>query len=275
MDVLFYAVFAFLFGLCVGSFLNVCAWRIPRGESIVFPPSQCPKCHRPIKWYENIPILSYLALGRRCRGCREPISPRYFLIELATGLLFAAVYLKISSLNLPFRISVARLAVSLVVVSLSIAISVTDWEHRRIPNKLTYPAIIFGLAMAVAFPEEWRAPSRFMALGFACASTAFWGGIMIAMAYFGKLAFKQDALGWGDIKYVAAIAAAMGPRAAFFTVFAGSVIGTVGGLGLMVVRGKGPRMAIPFGPALAAGALLWIFIGHEAWNAYIALFRTP
>ena len=196
---------------------------------------------------------------------------RYFLIELITGVLFAAVYIKIATLNLHSQISIPKLATSLVVVSLSIAISVTDWEHKRIPNKLTYPVIIFGFAMAVAFPQEWRTTSRVMALGFACASTTVWGSLMFAFAFIGKRAFKQDALGWGDIKFIVAIAATMGPRATFFTIFAGSLIGAVVGSAMMIAQGKGPKMAIPFGPALSAAAVMWIFFGNELWNAYLAL----
>jgi len=266
-------VFAFLFGLCVGSFLNVCAWRIPRGESIVSPPSKCPKCDRPIRWYENIPLLSWLALRGRCRGCREPISIRYFLIELATGLLFAAVYVKIDSLGLPRRMFAAELTASLAVASLAVVATVTDIEHRIIPNKTTYPVIFLGLALAAVAPENWDMDSRLTGFAFSCASVTACAGAMLLVSIFGKMAFKKDALGLGDVKFIAAVAAALGPRAAFFTLFAGSVVGALAGLALMAVRKKGPKMAISFGPALAFGAVLWIFIGREVWHAYFAFLE--
>jgi len=266
-------VFAFVFGLCVGSFLNVCAWRIPRGESVVSPPSKCPKCDRPIRWYENIPLLSWLALRGRCRGCREPISIRYFLIELATGLLFAAVYVKVDSLGLPRVAFAAELAASLAVASLAVVATVTDMEHRIIPNKTTYPVVFLGLVLAAAAPENWGMKSPSAGFALSCASVTVCAGAMLLVSIFGKMAFKKDALGLGDVKFVAAVAAALGPRAAFFTLFAGSVLGAAVGLVLMAVRKKGPKMAIPFGPALAGGALLWIFIGREAWRAYFALWE--
>jgi len=261
---------AFVFGLCVGSFLNVCAWRLPRGESIVFPPSHCPKCDHQIKWYENLPLLSWIALRGRCSGCREPISVRYFLIELATGLLFAAVYVKTAALHLPRGVFIAEIGGALAVVSLSVVATVTDIEHRIIPDKTTYPTIAFGLICAALFPEAWKTHSHPAGFALACASVTVCAGAMAIFAVAGKWMFKKDALGWGDVKYIAAIAAALGPRAALFTLFSGSILGAGAGFALMAIHKKGPKMAIPFGPALAAGAILWIFIGREAWSAYFA-----
>lgn len=264
-----WTVFIFIFGLCVGSFLNVCIWRIPRSESIVSPPSHCPKCDHELSWYENIPLLSWICLRGRCRKCMNPITSRYFWVELLTGLLFLGVWFRIISFNLRFPVFVGLLVGSLVVTILALLTAFIDYEHYIIPNKITYPTLIYGLAMAPVVPALWLTDSRWKALSFSCASVMVCTIILSGFAVLGKKIFKKDALGWGDVKYIAALAAVLGPIACFFTLLSGSIIGAVSGLLLIAFKRKKFKSPIPFGVCLALGTYLWIICGKEALTAYL------
>lgn len=266
--VIFFTFFVFLLGICVGSFLNVCVWRIPRGESIVSPPSHCPKCDHSIRWYENIPLLSWLCLRGKCSKCKEPISSRYFCVELLTGVLFLLVWFRVINLGLPVALILPAFALFATTVMLMVMTSFIDLDHRLIPNKVTYPSMAFGFIWAILYPGLWHAKGSFAALSFACASAAVFGLSLAIFAVVGKKIFKKDALGWGDVKYVVAIAALLGPKAAFVTVLAGSIIGAVVGVGVIIVKKKDLKVSIPFGPCLAAGTLIWMLRGRELVAAY-------
>ena len=267
---LIWTIYIFFLGLCVGSFLNVCIWRLPRRESIVSPPSHCPKCDHKIRWYENIPLLSWTFLKGRCSNCKAPISIRYFCVELLTGLMFLSVWWKVHSLeNLREDLLIPFLVSNLVIVVLVVLTAFIDWDHRIIPDKVNYPVIVFGFGAALFTPLLWNTISRFKALTFSCASVFVCAGILAVFAIVGKKIFKKDALGWGDIKYIAAVAAVLGPWACFFTVLCGSIIGSIAGLILIAMKKGKLRTGIPFGPALAFGTYLWILCGAEAINAYL------
>ena len=261
-------IFVFFLGICIGSFLNVCVWRIPRGESIVSPPSHCPKCDHRIRWYENIPLLSWTCLRGKCSNCAEPISARYFCVELLTGLLFLLGWFRVFELGVPGELILPAFALSAVTIILMVTTSFIDYDHRLIPNKITYPAVAFGFLWAMLYPGLWHARTSFAALSFACASAAVFGLLLAIFAVVGKKICKKDALGWGDVKYVVAVAALLGPNAAFVTLFAGSVIGAVFGVCVAIVKKKDLKLAIPLGPCLALGTLIWILRGRELVAAY-------
>jgi leader peptidase (prepilin peptidase)/N-methyltransferase len=265
-----WTVFIAFLGLCIGSFLNVCIWRLPRGESVVFPPSHCPKCDKLISWYENIPLLSWLALRGRCSKCHNPISARYFCVELLTGLMFLAVWFKVNSLSLPEELLIPLLAADFILVIFIVLTIFIDLDHLIIPNKITYPVIVFGLALSLYAPALWPLShgSRWVAFTLSCASFLVAGGALAIFAVLGKKIFKKDALGWGDVKYIAAIATVLGPWAAFFTILIGSILGSVVGLILIAVKKKGLSSGIPFGPPLAIATFIWILCGSEILQAY-------
>jgi len=265
-----WTVFIAFLGLCVGSFLNVCIWRLPRGESVVSPPSHCPKCDKLISWYENIPLLSWLALRGRCSSCKNPISPRYFCVELLTGVMFLAVWFKVYSLHLRSDLLIPFLIADLILVVFIVLTIFIDLDHLIIPNKITYPVIVFGLALAVYAPDIWPLShgSRWLGLALSCASVTISAGALAIFAIIGKKIFKKDALGWGDVKYIAAIAAVLGPWAAFFTILVGSILGSIIGVALIAFKRKGLRSGIPFGPPLAIATFVWMLCGSELLQAY-------
>lgn len=268
--------FLFFFGLCVGSFLNVCIWRIPRDESIVFPPSHCPKCDHELAWYENIPLVSWLCLRGRCRKCSRPITIRYFLVELLTGLLFLGVWIRFlyfaQALKLGYFNFLGLVIGSLTITVLAILTAFIDCEHFLIPNKITYPTLIIGLLLALIFPDLWPWPEnggRWQALTMACASVTVCGGILFLLSFVGKKIFKKDALGLGDVKYIAAQAAVLGPVSCFFTLLVGAILGAVSGLFCIAAKKKKMQSPIPFGVCLAIGTYLWLMCGFEAVRAYL------
>ncbi|HCH86985.1 MAG TPA: hypothetical protein DFL85_15940, partial [Lentisphaeria bacterium] len=170
----FFVFSSFLFGSCLGSFLNVCIWRMPLGESIVTAPSHCPKCGTPIRWFDNIPVVSYLALRGRCRSCKAPISPRYVIVEALTGILFALLLFKVGATQQPpFTLLLYFTMTLLCITTIWI-----DFEHRLIPDATTYPAILFGLAASAAFPSVWGVSNHLLSGAYALISGAAAGGAL-------------------------------------------------------------------------------------------------
>lgn len=269
VDLIAWTTFIFVLGANIGSFLNVCIWRIPRNKSIVFPSSHCPKCNHELPWYENLPLISWLCLKGRCRKCKNPISIRYLIVELLTGVLFLGVWFRILSFALPLDLFIGLFFGSIVITLLAILTAFIDYEHFIIPNKITYPVLLYGLATAPLFPGLWPGESRWEAFAAACASVTVCGGALALLAIIGKKIFKKDALGWGDVKYIAALAAVLGPFACFFTLFAGSILGACYGLVLVIAKKKKLKSAIPFGVCLAIGTYLWIICGVETVRAYL------
>ena len=253
------AAVAGVFGCCIGSFLNVCIWRMPRGESVVFAPSHCPKCGMKIRFYDNIPILSYMILGGKCRGCRQPISPRYWLVELLTGVLAFALYL----LAVPVGgLAPAAAIVWIAALPLAVAGGFIDAEHGFIPDRLTVPTAVAGVALAAIFPANWGfgAQQRVEA---AVTSAAWLLGSWVVLSLFafaGKKIFKREALGGGDVKYVSALAALCG-IGAVFTLAAGSLAGSVYGcVSALVRKDKLSASTVRFAPWLGVGFLAWCVV---------------
>lgn len=261
----FWYVMSFLLGTCIGSFLNVVIYRVPAEISLMTPGSHCPKCKKEIPWYLNMPLVSWLVLRGKCANCSCKIPIRYFLIELLTGVLFLLIFSKVIFYHEPLGILVVYFGLTMLVITTVFI----DIEHQIIPDKTTYPAMILGLAAAAVFPETWATNSRF---GGALAQSAICfvasGGILALFAFVGSKLFGRDALGWGDVKYVAAIGACLGGRAAYFTLLFGAFTGAIVGVALMIYKKKDFKGAIPFGPFLASGTYLWMLFDVEIIKFY-------
>jgi len=262
-------VAVFLLGACVGSFLNVCIWRMPRDESIFFPRSHCPKCGHVLSWYENIPLLSWVCLRGKCRKCRAEISFRYFVVELLTAIMFFIVWRKVTVTGEPLAEAPLYFFVTMYVLSTFFI----DMEHRIIPNETTYTAMVIGLVYAFAFPEVWGNINRTWALLLSLVSMLVAGGSFALLAYIGKKVFRKDALGWGDVKFLAGIGACLGLKACFFTVFFGSLTGSVAGLVAMLMARKRSGVVIPFGPFMACGVYLWILFEPQIIMLYLYIMQ--
>ena len=277
-----FACFAFSLGACVASFLNVCIWRLPREESVVRPGSHCPNCNAPIRWYQNIPIVSWCCLRGRCANCHKPISPRYVIVELLGGVLFLLVYLqwampailgRLPVLGLVPIVDPALVAVEALAVTGLILGSFIDLDHFYLPDRVTIGGMVLGVPLSFLVPEMQGQEDRLAALywslgGMAGAFLFLWG----VGAIFSKL-FRKEALGFGDVKLIGAVGAFWGPWAALFTVILSSVVGSVAGVALMA-RGRaklGGFTAVPYGPFLAIGALVWMYWGPALLGWYLRL----
>ena len=265
-----YALFAFVLGAVVGSFLNVCICRMPEGESVVSPPSHCPKCDYRIRWYDNIPILSYLLLRGKCRGCRASISLTYPMVELLNALITLALFLRV----LPPRLLaeappeiILRLggvfAVLVVFCSALVVVTFIDLEHQIIPDSITLPGIVIGFAASFFIPQLGWANSL---IGIVAG-----GGSLLLIAYGYELVAKKEGMGGGDVKLLAMMGAFLGWKAIIFIIFTASLIGSVIGVGVMLAKKKDASLAIPFGPFLAGGAILYIFYGKRIIHWYLTM----
>jgi len=256
--------YAILIGACFGSFLNVCIYRIPMELSLSKPGSHCFSCKAPIRWFHNIPIFSYLALGGKCASCKAKYSSRYMLIELLTAFLFWAVW--------HFYGYSWHTPVYWLVVAALIAGTFIDIDHLILPDRITWGGIIAGLIISPFYPglhqmETWK---EGLIASVAGAGLGF--GLLWTVSILGTLAFKKDAMGFGDVKLIGAIGAFLGWRAVIFTIVASSFIGTFGGIITMIIQRKGKwGVQIPYGPYLAAAAVLWIFYGQAIWTWYFGL----
>ena len=253
---------AFIFGALAGSFLNVCILRIPSGDSIVSPPSHCPKCKAAIAFYDNVPLLSYLILRGQCRSCSVRISPRYFVVELLTALLALALYDRFG-----FGFS---FFVSFVFVGALIVISFIDLDVRIVPDVISLPGIVVGLALSVAgyfliSGESAVVPSPVSSLLGILAG----GGFLLATAWIYEKITGVEGMGGGDIKLLAMIGAFLGWQSIPLTLFFASLVGSIVGIGCMLATGAGRRLALPFAPFLCSGALLFIFFGEELIQFYM------
>ena len=272
--------FSFWLGACVASFLNVVIWRVPRGESIVRPPSHCPKCNSPIKWWQNIPILSWLALRGKCANCRAPISPRYIFVELLGGVLFLAVFLHFG-LYRPLGWSIARIVVMWIWISLMIVGSFIDFDHQLLPDFVTVGGMVLGLGVAALntalfLPfDGMTAIDRFMPLIMSLSGLALGFGLLWLIRYLGSKAFKREAMGMGDVLLMGAVGALFGPVAALATLILSSVFGSLVGFAMILAaKAKlGRFTAIPYGPYICLGCLAWMFFGPELVAWYIGLLK--
>ena len=284
----------FVFGAAIGSFLNVCIHRMPRGESIVNPPSHCPHCDARIQWKDNIPLLSYVVLRGKCRHCGERINPRYVLVELLTALLFLGIWLKY-----PFSwlAPVYWMAVGGLIVGTFI-----DLEHYIIPDEITIGGVVVGFVASILVPSLHGETFLFLSGFKSLLGILIGSALVLWIAVFGELVFRKEAMGFGDVKLAGAIGAFFGWQGAVFALAVSSVIGSIVGL-LWVSLSRerravtrpacagsakeisynldawnirdemdahAMRSSIPYGPFLALVAVLWIFVGE-----YVPMWYAP
>ena len=237
-------VYALAVGAVVGSFLNVLIWRVPRGMSIIRPGSHCPACGAAIRWFDNVPILSWLALGGRCRRCRGRISLRYPVVEAAAGLLAVAALLR-------YGLSLPGLE-ALLFSWTSLALGLIDPEHQILPDVMTYPAIAFGLLCSILGGLTTFADALLGMLAGAAVPA------LVIVLY--KLVRGIEGMGWGDVKYLAAIGAVVGLRDCLWVLVVAAVLGALVGLALILAgRGSG-RTPLPFGSFLALAVIVWLYL---------------
>lgn len=275
------ALWSFLFGACIGSFLNVCIYRIPRDLSTVTPRSFCPACNKTIPWYLNIPLFSYVALGGKCAFCKAPISPRYILVEALTGVLFLAVFLKFDLLpdgrvfGLDPITDWRLIPVFWLVMWGLILGTFVDFEHLIIPDRVTYGGIAAGLILSFLLPSLHNMPSPWLSLLWSVVGAALGWTLLWLIAVLGRIAFRQEAMGFGDVKLMGAIGAFMGWKAILFTLMVSSLLGSVAGLAMVVFGCRRLRSKIPYGPYIALAAVLWVLWGPTLWNVYLHLLMPP
>jgi leader peptidase (prepilin peptidase) / N-methyltransferase len=271
------AIFVFLFGLIIGSFLNVCISRLPAGKSVVRPSSRCPKCGKHIKPYDNIPVLSYFFLAGKCRNCKAKISPVYPAVELLTGVLFLACYLVFGNSVLTAKWA----AFSAILVVLIF----TDWRERILPDAVNFTGL--GFALIISFfvrPEDgtaaWLAnrifdfppPAPVLSFVDAVIGAAVGGGLLWLV---GEVYFRvrgREGMGFGDVKMMLMAGAFLGLRRTILTILFGSLLGAVLGAIFIVASRKGSTYELPFGTFLGAAALLVVFFGTPVVTWYQSLF---
>ncbi len=269
-----------LFGLVIGSFLNVCIYRIPLGKSIVYPNSSCPHCGTPIRFYDNVPVLSYLILRGKCRSCRKPISIQYPLIELLSGLAFYCCW-SVWQFTPPTFVN--SLFLSMVIVLIF-----TDFHHRILPNKLTLPGTVAGILLSYfqtpAVYTDALSLKVASLFGFKDAQIALpWagsilgavtgGGFLFIVAFVYEKLRKRQGLGMGDVKMMAMVGAFLGWRLALVTIFAGSLIGTLIGIGLILFRNMNLQTKLAFGVFLGIASAFSLFYGLPFLHWYLNIPR--
>ena len=268
----------FAFGLIIGSFLNVCIFRLPRGESVVLPRSHCPGCNHLIAAYDNLPLLSYLLVRGKCRYCQARISPIYFFVELSTGLLFLFLY-SIFGLTAP-------LAKFAVLGALMVVLTVTDWQTRLLPDRVTFPGMVVGLLFSQMVPvgdgaglllvrvagmegSPWRIASLLDSLLGAVAG----GGLLY---FLGELYFRlrhKEGMGLGDVKMMAMAGFFLGPKLVLLTIWLASINGALlGGSFILLSRKDWKAFELPFGSFLGISALLMAVWGKELLYWYLGYF---
>ncbi len=245
----------FILGAVIGSFLNVCIYRIPEGMSIVSPASRCPQCKSAIRWYQNIPIISYLYLRGRCASCGAGIPMRYPMVEALTGALFVLVGLRLGGF---YVIPVYWLFVASLVV-----ITFIDMDHQIIPDVISLPGVVAGFLLSFCVPWlSWTDSLFGILLG---------GGSLYLVAKTYYLLTKVEGMGGGDVKLLAMIGAFLGWKAVLPVIFLGSLSGAMVGVPLMLVKRAGGKLAIPFGPFLALGAVIYLLFGSSLVEWYLSL----
>lgn len=244
-----------VFGLLVGSFLNVVIFRLPRGTSVVWPASACGACKRELRWFENVPILSWAVLGGKCARCKAPISIQYPLVEAIT----AALFVLVAALTPVGPLLAARL---IFVCGLIVLFGI-DLEHKILPNEITLPGIVVGLAFSLVGPPGWKSALLGALLG---------GGSLYAIAYGYYAVRKVEGLGMGDVKMLAAIGAFLGWQAVLLTLVLSSFAGAIIGVALIAGQRGSMKYELPFGTFLALGAVVAMLAGQPIIDWYVGFY---
>ncbi len=254
-------ILTYVIGAVIGSFMNVCIYRLPRNLSIISPSSRCPSCQSPVRPYDNIPIISYMILKGRCRDCGTPISFRYPLVESLNAIMYTLIIWRFGlGWHIPFMFAF---------ISGLIVITFIDLDFQIIPDSITLTGIPIGLiASTITIPDPF---SREHPVGFinSLIGIVSGGGLFYLIAILGEKAFGQEAMGGGDIKLMAMVGSFLGWKSIILTTFAASLTGSVVGIMYMIIKGKGRGMKIPFGPFLALGAIVSLFFGQEILAIYL------
>lgn len=275
---IFWTVWVFVAGLCVGSFLNVCIYRLPRGQSIARPRSRCPGCNKPIAAYDNIPVLSYLLLRGRCRFCRTSISPLYPTVELLTGLTFLLVFLQFG-----FSLETVR---ALLLASALIALIFIDLRDRLLPDVITLPGAAIGLLFSFLVPLQdgtasflWRAigggflPLTLASVADATLGAALGAGLLFALGEIWYHLRKVEGMGLGDVKLMLMVGLFFGVKLTVLTLLLGSLAGSLIGGGYMLATRKSAKYELPLGTFLGVAALISLLYGNQIISAYVSFFR--
>jgi leader peptidase (prepilin peptidase)/N-methyltransferase len=250
--VFWWAIAVFILGAVVGSFLNVCIYRLPREESIVFPSSRCPHCHHAIAWRDNIPFFSYMFLRGRCRSCREAIGARYFVVEALTAFMALLTYWK-------FGLTIPCLAAFIFVATL-IVITFIDIEHQIIPHEIILPGIPFFLLAAV-FVMGIPLSESFLGIMVGI------GTLYLVAVYYEQLT-GIEGMGGGDVNLMGMLGAFLGWKSLLFILMVGALTGAAVGIILMINKGKTMKYAVPFGPFLSLGAVVYLYWGRALVNLF-------
>ncbi|OVE76061.1 hypothetical protein BVX97_02475 [bacterium E08(2017)] len=279
---LYFTILSIFLGACWGSFLNVCIYRIPRGIPTHKPArSYCPHCEKQIPGTLNIPLVSYIMLGGKCKFCKGNISVRYFLVESLTAILFLLVWMKFSPDGSPRSFGLHPVTDVYVIPVYWLALfglilgTFVDLEHYIIPDRVTIGGIIAGVVLSLLTPSLHDASTMLEGLKCSLIGGSLGFFLLWGVSIFGKMAFKKDAMGFGDVKLLGAIGAFLGWKAVLFNILASSLIGTVVGVAMILLGKKEMGSRIPFGPFIAAAALLWILWGPTWWEAYMNLMLPP
>jgi leader peptidase (prepilin peptidase)/N-methyltransferase len=283
----FFLVVSFVLGGMVGSFLNVCVHRLPKGESIIKPRSKCPKCGEPIHWFDNIPVVSWVILRGKCRGCRAPISWMYPVVEFLTAVSFLGVYWKFGmTIATPIYMG---LAAALVLVTF---VDLTDWT---IPNEVTFPGMPIGIAVAVlamVVPDTGLVLSGDNAPLMSLLGLLVGGGSLWLLDVISLLLLKKRGMGFGDVKLMAMLGAFFGPAGVLLIIVVAAVFGSVVGIALLLVnRGQPIQLPeedgedddamtpggnyLPFGPCIVVGGFVYLFVGPQIIQWYLDGLTQP
>lgn len=246
---------AAVLGLSVGSFLNVCIHRLPRRESIAYPASRCPTCGRPLRWSDNVPVVSWLLLRGKCAGCKAPISIRYPVIEIVT----MALVVLVVAVTPPGPLLVSRLVLTCALIVLF----AIDLEHQILPNVITLPGTVIGFLFSLVGPPGWQSSLLGILLG---------GGLLYAIAGAYYLVRREEGLGMGDVKMLAMLGAFLGWKGVLLTLVLASFAGALIGVVMMATSRGGLRHALPFGTFLAMGAMVAMLQGDRILEWYFGFF---
>ncbi len=246
-------VLIFILGLIVGSFSNVCIYRIPRNESIIYPASHCPKCRSKIKPVDNIPLLSFILLKGRCRNCKSKISIQYLIVELLTGLIYLIIYLI-------YGLSIQSL-IYIILSSALVIIAFIDLNEQIVPDVISLPGMVIGFIISFFVPYISFINS---ALG-----VAVGGGIILIIGMAGSVIFKKEAMGGGDVKLAAMIGAFLGWRYIIISLFLGFFLGALAGIILIMSKIKSREDTVPFGPFIVLGSFITLLWGEKIISWYI------
>ncbi len=269
-----FLLYSFAVGACVGSFLNVVIYRLPAGRSIVSPPSSCPKCGARIRWYDNIPLLSYLLLGGRCRNCREPIPLRYPLVEFLTALLFGFLYAVDRTDLFGEAVPVSVFLVHCAFAAALVAVTFIDFDHKIIPNEISVGGTVVALVLSALMPGRLAPVPDFLSawppplagLGTSLLGGATGAGVTLLTAWLGKLAFRKDAMGMGDVKLMAMIGCLLGWQAALVVFFTAPFFGLLVAVPQLFLT---KDHYVAYGPFLSLAALLFMLF-RPAYMDFLA-----